>query len=73
MPMVMCSEIVSWVRAACGVPVGMYITCPGSNSGSSTPSLAACTSHCLGPAVCSTNTSWVSLCTAKPWAPTGVR
>ena len=32
MPMVMCSEIVSWVRAACGVPVGMYMTCPGSNT-----------------------------------------
>ena len=32
---------------------------------------AVCTSHCLAPAVCSTNTSWVSWCTAKPCAPDG--
>ena len=32
-----------------------------------------CSSHCLVPAVCSTNTSWVSACTANPCAPSGVR
>ncbi len=59
MPMVTCSETVSWARAACGVPVGRYMTWPGSSSGSSSPS-GGCSSHCLVPAVCSTNTSWVS-------------
>ena len=38
MPMVTCSETVSWARAACGVPVGRYIDRPGSSSTSSTPS-----------------------------------
>ena len=48
MPMVTCSETVSWARAACGVPVGRYMLRPGSSSTSSTPS-GVCTSHSLVP------------------------
>ena len=71
MPIVMCSEMVSWVRAACGVPVGMYIDVARLEDRLLDRRPALCTSHCLRPAVCSTNTSWVSECTAKPCAPTG--
>ena len=72
MPMVTCSETVSCARAAWGVPVGRYIDSPGSSSTCSTPS-GPCTSHCLVPAVWKTKTSWLSLCTAKPCEPGGVR
>ena len=32
-----------------------------------------CTSHCLDPAVWKTKTSWLSVWTANPWEPGGVR
>ena len=77
MPIVTCSETVSWARAAWGVPVGRYMLTPGSSStsrGSSwSSSGAGWTSHSLEPWVWKTNTSWLSLCTAKPCDPGGVR
>ncbi len=79
MPTVTCSDTVSWARAACGVPVGRYMLSPGSSrtsratsSGPSSPG-AGWTSHSLEPWVWKTNTSWLSLCTAKPCDPGGVR
>ena len=46
---------------------------PGSSSTSSTRAARVWTSHCLGPWVWKTKTSWLSECTAKPCAPGGVR
>ena len=70
--MVTCRETVSWARAACGVPVGRYMLTPGSST-TVCCSPCSCTSHTLLPWVWNTKTSWLSLCTAKPCEPGGVR
>ena len=65
---------VSWARAACGVPVGRYMLSPGSSSTSRdsprSPGRRAPPTACE-PWVWKTNTSWLSLCTAKPCEPGG--
>ena len=72
MPTVTCSEVCSWLRAECGVPVGRYMRSPGSSS-TSRSSPPSTISHCLRPWVWNTKTSWVSLCRANPCDPGGVR
>ncbi len=72
MPSVTWSETVSWARAACGVPVGRYIDSPGS-SRIVLDAVGRVHLPLLGPAVWNTNTSWLSVWTANPWEPGGVR
>ena len=73
MPIVTCSETVSWARAACGVPVGRYIDEARLEDGLLDPvgrvHLPLLARRRSG----STNTSWVSEWTAKPCEPGGVR
>ena len=84
MPMVTCSETVSSARAAWGVPVGRYMLRPGLEQhlarlaagivgGSPFWPGVGWTSQSLEPWVWKTKTSWLSLCTAKPCDPGGVR
>ncbi len=73
MPIVTCSDTVSWARAACGVPVGRYMLTPGSSTTVCTSPSLAWTSQTLLPWVWNTKTSWLSECTANPCAPGGVR